>query len=346
MIKKQLTRRDFVRISAIGAGVLALGGMGVRELIRSGAATEVGETRAVLGTFVTIKLVDTDENRAKLAIADGFAEFERLSAVLSRHDQSSELAILNRTGLIENASPELLGVVQKAKYISEVTGGAFDVSVLPLLELYAESFADGGSPPSEKAIEAARELVDYRRIEVTDRRISLAAPGMRLTLDAVAKGYIVDHAAATLRARGFSRVLVAASGDMSLRGTREDNQPWKIGLTHPRALAGYYEVFQTTDDSIATSGDYENAFTPDFAWHHIIDPRLGHSPRELASATVIASDTALADALATSAMVLGVTDARSLFEKLPGVQAVLIDKNMKRHATSGFDVAVEILPGG
>ena len=344
MIDKKLSRRDFVRISAIGAGVLALGGIGVKELLASGGVREFSETRELLGTFITIKVVDAEPARAQNAIKEGFGEVERLSAILSRFDPNSDLAVLNRDGFIDNASPELLGVVQKAKYISDITAGAFDVSVLPLLNLYVDSFADGGSPPSEKDIAAAREYVNYQGIEVKDKRISLAVPGMCITLDGIAKGFVVDQATAMLRSHGFTRVLVAGSGDMSLRGDRDDGQPWKIGVTHPRAMAGYYEVFQTTNDSIATSGDYENTFTSDFTWNHIIDPRVGHSPRELASATVVASDTAYADALATSSMVLGVTDAISLLERLPGVEALLIDKNMNKHTTSGFEASVQVIP--
>ncbi|APV45485.1 thiamine biosynthesis lipoprotein [Dehalogenimonas formicexedens] len=344
MLKNKLTRRDFVRISAVGAGVLALGGVGIKELLATGGVKEVSETRELLGTFITIKLVDPEPEIAASAIREGFAEVERLSSIFSRFDPGSGLAMLNRDGYIDNAPPELLGIVQKAKYISGITGGAYDISVLPLLNLYVDSFAEGGSPPSDKQIDVAKDLVGYQGIEIKERRISLAAPGMCLTLDSIAKGFVVDQTASMLRNRGYSRVLVAGSGDMSLRGARDDGQPWKIGLTHPRALAGYYEVFQTTNDSIATSGDYENTFTPDFSWNHIIDPRIGHSPRELASATVIASDTAYADALSTSAMVMGKTDALSLLESLPGVEALLIDKNMNKYSTSGFQSAVQVVP--
>lgn len=339
-MKRQLNRRDFVRITALGAGALAIGGLGVRELLEAGAATETGETRALLGTHITLKIIDTEPERAQAAINDAFAEMGRLSAVLSRHDPASELSILNRDGVIDAASPELLGVIQKAKTYAEITGGAFDVSVLPLLKLYADNFADGGGPPTERAIAEQTELVDYRRIEITDRRIQLAAPGMALTLDGIAKGFVIDQAAALLRSRGLTQVLVEAGGDLSLRGMRQDGQPWKIGLVHPRALAGYYEVLQTSNDCLATSGDYENAFTPDYSWHHIIDPRLGHSPREVASATVIAPDTTYADALATASMVLGVSGAIDLLETLNGVEALLIDKNMNRHVTSGFYASV------
>lgn len=337
----KINRRDFVRITAVGAGVLALGGMGIRELVQSGSAREFAETRPLLGTFITIKLIDTEPSRATGAIEDAFAEIERLSRLLSRHDPASELSILNRNGRLANASPELVGVIQKAKTYSELTSGAFDVSVLPLLELYGRSFAEGGDPPVERDIQAARELVDYHSIELTDRDIRLAAPGMGLTLDGIAKGYVVDQAAILIRTRGLTQVMVEAGGDMSLRGMRQDGQAWKIGLTHPRALAGYYEVLQTSNDSLATSGDYENSFTADYSWHHIIDPRIGQSPRELASATVIAPDTAYADALATAAMVMGVSESLALFEKLPGVQALLIDKGMKRHTTTNYSVATD-----
>ena len=335
-MKKELNRREFVRISAISAGVLALGGIGVKEIIKAGEAREVSETRELLGTFITIKLIDTEMKHAKGAIEDAFSEIKRLSLVLSRHDPASELAILNRTGTIANASPELVGVVQKALAFTDLTGGAFDVSVLPLLTLFTDSFADGGEAPSEKSVDAALEKVGSRFIELNDRTISLAAPGMGLTLDGIAKGYVIDQAAALLRARGLTQVLVEAGGDMALRGMREDGEPWKIGVTHPRALAGYFEVIQTSNDCLATSGDYENAFTPDYSWHHIIDPRLGHSPREVASATVIAPDTTYADALATAAVVLGISESLALFEKLPGVQALLINKEMKSFSTSGF----------
>lgn len=335
-MKKELNRREFVRITAVGAGVLALGGWGVKELIESGTAREFAETQALLGTYITIKLIDTDSGQAAGAIEDAFAEIKRLSSILSRHDPASELSLLNNKSVINNASAELVGIVQKAKSLSDLTDGAFDASVLPLLKLYRDSFADGGDPPTEKAIDATRELVGCNNIEIKGRDIILTAPGMSLTLDGIAKGYVVDQAAGLLKSRGLTQVMVEAGGDMSLRGMRQDGQPWKIGLAHPRALAGYYEVLQTSNDCMATSGDYENAFTADYSWHHIIDPRLGHSPREVASATVIAADTAYADGLATAAMVMGVTDSLDLFERLPGVQALLIDKSMKNHTTSGF----------
>jgi len=161
-----------------------------------------------------------------------------------------------------------------------------------------------------------------------------------ITLDSIAKGYIVDLAADLLRERGnMSRVLVEAGGDMFLSGMRQDGNPWKIGVAHPRAISGYYEVISSSNGAIATSGDYESAFTSDYRYHHIIDPRVGLSPIELASATVLASDTTYADALATACIVMGKDEALALVEKLPDVEALLIDKELRSYRTSGFPTA-------
>ena len=134
-------------------------------------------------------------------------------------------------------------------------------------------------------------------------------------------------------------MLIEAGGDLSLRGMRQDGYPWRVGISHPRALSGYYEVLESSNGCIATSGDYEAAFTADYSYHHIIDPRTGSSPAELASATVLANDTTYADALSTAALVLGMTDALALLERLSGIEALLIDKELHSRRTSGFSSA-------
>lgn len=336
---KKMTRRSFIRITAIGAGVLAAGGMGLKALISSSGLDTYSETRRLLGTFITITLVDEDQARCVETVQDTFAEVERLSSILSRHDASSELSRLNSTGRLAGASSELVAVLERAQYCAELTGGAFDVTVKPLVELYQDHFAHYGAPPDAAAVAQTRQLVGYQMLNIKGRDVALAKTGMGITLDGIAKGYIVDQAAALLRARGLTRVLVEAGGDLSLRGMRQDGHPWRVGISHPRALAGYYEVLESSNGCIATSGDYEAAFTADYSYHHIIDPRTGSSPTELASATVLANDTTYADALSTAALVLGMNDALALLERLSGVEALLIDKELHSRTTSGFSVA-------
>ena len=338
-MKKKMTRRDFVRITAIGAGVLAVGGIGIKTLLIGDQLERYSETRRLLGTFISIAIVDSDEAMAKGNIQDTFAEIERLANILSRHDPSSELSRLNRNGHLTNASAELVSVLEQAQDCSELTSGAFDVTVLPLVKLYQSHFTQHNSPPDAETVAQARRLIGYKMLSLKGRDITLASQGMSVTLDGIAKGYIVDQAAALLKARGMTRVLVEAGGDLSLRGMRDDGHPWRVGIIHPRAITGYYEIVESSNGCITTSGDYEAAFTSDYSYHHIIDPRTGSSPTELASATVLANDTTYADALSTAALVLGMNDTLALLEKMPGVEALLINKELNSRKTSGFSRA-------
>ena len=337
-MKKTVTRRDFLRLTAIGAGLAAAGGIGWNKAL-GGFGPELkrySETRKLLGTYVTIIVIDTDESGPADTVKDAFAEIERLSGLLSRYNPSSELSRLNGSGQLRHASGELVSVLEQARHYAELTAGAFDVTVAPLVDLYRTHFADYDAPPDDDAVAEARRLVGYQMSTLEGNDVALLKPGMGITLDGIAKGYIVDQTVALLKARGMSRVLVAASGDLSLCGRREDKQPWRIGIRHPRALSGYYRVLEQGRGGMATSGDYEAAFTADFRYHHIIDPRSGLSPAELCSATVLAGDATTADALSVAAMVLGMTEGMELLERLPGVEALLIDKHMNSRATSGF----------
>jgi thiamine biosynthesis lipoprotein len=337
-MKKSVNRRDFLRLTAIGAGVLVAGGIGFKQFLSSSGLElqRYSETRKLLGTLVTITLIDTDGSRAANTVGDTFAEIERLSGLLSRHDPSSELSRLNNTGRLAGASGELVSVLERARYYAQLTGGAFDVTVGPLVDLYSTHFARYNAPPDTTAVAEARQLVGYQMLTLKGSDVVLLKPGMGITLDGIAKGYIVDQAVALLKARGMARVLVEAGGDLSLRGLRQDGHPWRVGIHHPRALTGYYQVLEQSSGAMATSGDYEAAFTADFRYHHIIDPRTGSSPMGLSSATVLASDAASADALSTAALVLGMTKGLELLERLAGVEALLIDKQMTSRVTSGF----------
>jgi thiamine biosynthesis lipoprotein len=332
---KKISRRKFVRITAIGAGILAVGGFSLKETLKESGIQAYEETRPLLGTYITIKAIDIDEDKAKTAIIDTFAEINRLSSILSRHDPASELYRLNNNKQIIGASTELVAVLEKAQQYSELTEGAFDVTVMPLLDIYQTSFKKKNGAPDTAALNEAGSLVGYKMIKISGHDVVLEKDGA-VTLDGIAKGYIVDKAATCLRERMMNRVIVEAGGDLSLSGTREDGQPWRVGITHPRAMGGYYEVFESSSGCLATSGDYENSFTSDYRYHHIIDPRQGLCPTELASASVLANDTSYADALSTACLVLGTQKALALVESLPGVEALLIDKDLINYKTRGF----------
>jgi len=159
---------------------------------------------------------------------------------------------------------------------------------------------------------------------------------MSITLDGIAKGFIVDEGVAVIKQFGYENVLVEAGGDLMGLGEKAPQSPWKIGLQNPREpLGNLTTTFKIENQAMATSGDYMQAFTPDFVNNHIIDPRVGHSSPEFASATIFAPSATLADGIATAVMVMGNTGLQFI-ENLPGCQAFLITKDSKVLKTSGF----------
>ncbi|HAS05231.1 MAG TPA: FAD:protein FMN transferase, partial [Dehalococcoidia bacterium] len=251
-------------------------------------------------------------------------------------DSRSELYSLNRNGHIDGASDDLISILKSSIQYSEVTGGLFDVTALPLLELNQESFNNNNSPPDVGTIAEVKSLVGYQAININGNDITLRKTGAHITLDSIAVGYIVDKAAALLGQGDVNNVLINGGGEIYPRGTKNDGKLWTIGIANPRDNSGYLSVIDSGDWAISTSGDYEAYFTDDYLYNFIIDPRTGISPTELASATVIAKNTIEADALSTACIIMGKNDALNLIESLPGTEVLLVDKNMSCYRSSGF----------
>ena len=193
--------------------------------------------------------------------------------------------------------------------------------------------------PTPESVERAVDRVDYRALRFEEQGVQLDNDGMRITLDGIGKGYVVDRAVDVLRSRGFPNVLVDAGGDLVAGGEHGHGRPWRLGIRHPRGGLGVQARFDTRDRAVATSGDYMQPFAENFSQHHILDPRSGRSAPELASCTVVAEDAVRADALATLVMVLGLRRGRSLLEDLPGCEGYLITKRLDVVRTSGFEVS-------
>lgn len=333
--KRKLGRRDMLRISAVAAGGLGIASWGASTWAHSGRLNEVLETRVLMGSPAQLRLLTADPRRARAAIEAAFSEMERLEGVLSRFRPSSELSQLNRSGRLQTADAGMLQVVERALSYGRLTEGAFDISVEPLLAAYRVASENGGGSSSAE-IERLRSRVDYKSIRVQGRRIEFSQPGMAITLDGIAKGFIIDQGAASLRQHGFDQVLVEVGGDM-LAG-QHAKHAWRVGIRTPRAgansaLLGTASLLQR---ALATSGDYLNAFSQDFSLHHILAPTTGRSPLELASVSVLAPTAMDADALSTAVMVLGAEAGLGLVEGLPGVEALLVDKDMRIRRSSGF----------
>lgn len=329
----RISRRSFLQIIAVGAVAGATAKLGFDAL---SAPDPVSATRLLMGTVVNLTIISDDKAAAQGAIDATLTRMTELEGVLSRFQPQSQLSQLNQTGRLAYAHPALLGLIAQARQLSDQSGGAFDITIKPLVDLY-QQHQTTDSLPAQAAIAAALQKVDYRAIQIDGNRIVFKRPGMAITLDGIAKGYIVDEGVAVLKTAGFGDVLVEAGGDLLASGQKSAGEAWQIGIQSPRtARPGLLALLDVQNRAVATSGDYMQAFSADMAQHHILDPRTGYSSPELASATVIAPSAMLADGLATTAMVLGSKDGLILVEQLPGCDACLIDKTLQQFNTVNF----------
>ncbi|GAH67463.1 unnamed protein product, partial [marine sediment metagenome] len=258
----------------------------------------------------------------------------------------------------EVVSAELAGLIDEALEVSAKSGGAFDPTVFPLLELWGfyDSTECERKMPSEEEIEEVLALVDYRLVTIKGDTVRFdpermqgvllvlragspagyVVTGWGMDLGGIAKGYAVDRAVKVLREQGIERGIVDAGGDILCFGHKRNG--WSIGIRHPRSANPNETigVIRVDSGAIATSGDYENYFEVEgIRYHHLIDPATGMPAREAISATVIAPTATQADAWATALFVLG-EEGITLLEGLEGFEGsiVLEDKNIL--TTKGF----------
>jgi thiamine biosynthesis lipoprotein len=330
MKQHRLSRRDFIKITALAGGVIVGGGL--LHLSWDPKCVIVRDTRLLMGTVIDITLVAESDRSGRIALSTAFSEMERLTHIFNYREINSQLGQLNQNGKLDGAAAELTNLLDRAKHYGDISSGAFDITVLPALEALQD-----GRPITQ----AHLALIDYRNVEVQAGQIRFMIPGMRVTLDGIAKGRVVDGGVAALKSLDYENILVEAGGDLLANGVHPDGSLWKIGVVNPRPSTGnrWLTTLHVNDRAVATSGDYMNTFTSDYSLNHIIDPRTGLSPAELSSATVIASSVMEADALATTLMVLGVTDGLALVRRLPGVEALLATKALTIYRSDGFPTA-------
>lgn len=278
-----------------------------------------------MGARASMTLYHPDRATALDAMASVLDEVERLERLFSLHRADSALARLNRDGVVEAVSPDFVRLFADASRISALTGGAFDVTVQPLWKLYADHFANptadpAGPPPA--AVAAARALIDYRAVLTEPGRVALGRPGMAVTLNGIAQGYITDQAAALLRNRGFEHVLLNL-GESTAIGCRPDSHGWQIGISDPDDRSRILTTLTVTDGAVATSAPAGLRFGNSTPFHHLLDPHTGRSASHWASITVTAPSTTIADGLSTAFAVLPRNDMPAILKAAGATAAYL-----------------------
>ncbi len=297
----------------------------------------VRRARPLMGTLVGVSVRGWNRDALERAIRGAFAEMERLEAILSEWRPDSVVSRVNRSAS-EAPVPvptELVEVMEIAARVSQASAGAFDSTWAALSELWRLDEPDF-RPPDAAAVAAARKLVDYREVvlDVEKQTVFLRRRGMRLGLGGIAKAYIAERAADLAVAAGVRDILIDAGGDVVARG-RNGERPWSVGVRDPRSATRLIATVDLNDEVISTSGDYERFVEVDgHRYHHLLDPRTGYPASASQSATVVAPDGALAEALSTALFVLG-PPGLAMVSGFAGTAAFLVDGDGLAHFTPG-----------
>jgi thiamine biosynthesis lipoprotein len=301
-----LSRRRFIRITGIAAGLSLAELAGSR---RPAAATLLHHWQGIaLGADASLQLYHPDPIEAGRLIADALAEVRRLEQIFSLYQKSSALCRLNRTGSLTNPPQELVELLSDCSRFFHASGGAFDPTVQPLWDLYAGHFSQADSDPNgppAAAIDRARAKLGFASVAFDGNEVRFLRPGMALTLNGIAQGYITDRVAELLRARGVAHTLVDM-GETRALDNHPAGRPWVVGLEDPRVENGILRRVDIDNQAIATSGGYGTQFDAAGRFNHIFDPATGRCAGRYLSVSVIAPRATIADALSTALSVMPV----------------------------------------
>jgi thiamine biosynthesis lipoprotein len=295
------------------------------------------KTEPIMGTDVSITVVAPSAAEGEAAIDAGLAEVHRLDEMMSLYKDQSEVSRVNAAAGKQpvRVSPDMIEIVEAAKRTSELSNGVFDITIGPLVVLWQMRLKEN-SVPTDAEIARIKPLVNYRNL-VVDKNAStlfLKRQGMIIDLGGM-KGFIADKVAAVLKARGVRNALIALAGDIWALGRRENNEPWSVGVQHPREHDKILMTLDLTDKYISTSGDYERfVIREKKRYHHIIDPRTGKPSRGVISATLIGQNGAFTDSLAKAPFILGPEQGLAIVRKA-GIEAIIVDESGTVYETEG-----------
>jgi len=335
-----IDRRSFLKLSGLlGVGVAAGAILpGPSEAVRFDRRNfKVSKTSLAMGTYVSMTLVHPSRDEAEEAMNLAFQEIDRYAGLMNRYDESTPVGHLNKEGRLKDLHPEVAKVVEKALYYHQLTRGSFDITVKPAIDLFKEKL--GRKPqvlPTERELEQVLRLIGSQMLELKGHSLSFLLPGMGITLDGIAKGYIVDKAAEMLSKNHVQNYLVNAGGDIRTRGSNPEEKPWSVAIQDPFKRKEYPDIIRMGDGAVATSGNYEVYFDQEKMFHHIVNPATGLSPEALTSVSVLAPTTTEADALSTSVFVMEPHTGIRFIENLPDCECLVIDRKGRLMKSKGW----------
>jgi thiamine biosynthesis lipoprotein len=335
-----MDRRAFLRLSGLlGLGVTSGAILpATAEAVKFNNKTyKVSETRAAMGTYVSMTLFHSSRDKAEEAMGYAFEEIDRLTGLMNRFDHATAVAQLNNEGYQNDIPPEVAEVIASSLNYYQISHGAFDISVKPVIDLFQKNFAEKKTTlPENTELDKALKLVGSDKIELKGRVIRFKKPGVGITLDGIAKGYIVDRASTALTRYQVKDHLINAGGDIRTSGASRDKKHWTVAIQDPQKKKEYPDIIQMTGGAVATSGNYEVYFDREKMFHHIVNPKTGMSPHSSDSVSVLADTAMNADALSTSVFVMKPDAGVRFINSIPNCECLVMSRTGKIIKTPGW----------
>jgi thiamine biosynthesis lipoprotein len=321
MQNRDLTRRRMITIAASAAGSAFLSGGRTAQ-----AVEPVRWHGSALGAQVSIEIHHPDRAEALRLVERSVLEVRRLEQQFSLYRADSAIRTLNRTGILVAPDADMVALLQASLVFADLTGGAFDPTVQPLWQLYADHFAadePGPEGPSPQQLAEALTRVGHGGLLVSEDRIALTRRGAAITLNGIAQGYATDRVVDRLRQAGLTTTLVNM-GEIRAIGTRPEGAPWRVGLADPDKPGALTETVELVDRAVATSAGAGFRFDSKGQFTHLFDPATGRSPSRYATVSVIAPTATEADALSTAFSLMPLSRIQNVVAVCPNLQARVV----------------------
>lgn len=303
-------------------------------------AKYITNSGTVYGTIYSIKYESPDGKDLQTEIDE---EFRKYTLIFSHYEKNSTISKVNRNEEVV-LEPEFINCFKKAREVSEITGGAFDITAGPLINAWGFGPEDRQKMTQEK-VDSLKELTGYKKMQLTDGKIVKENPAMQLNMSAIAKGYTCDLIGDFLAQKGCKNYMVDIGGEVVAKGINNKGNPWTILIRKPNEdplIVDESAVIRLPDHALATSGNYFNFYEENGKkYAHTIDPASGYPVQHsLLSSTVLAEDCMTADAYATAFMVLGKEAGIEVQKKVPGLEIYFIyaddEGNNQIYMSEGF----------
>jgi len=334
-----------------GVGLLAVAGLLGVALAAQAQAPPVARPRAraytrqahLMGSHFTFTAVSSDDSLAWRALRAGLRETQRIDHLCSYWDSTSQVVKINRLAGVRPVvvDQEVFDLIQRTLKISQLSGGAFDITFASGDKIYQFDKQAHASLPDSATVRHSVRRIGWQkvRLDAATRSVFLPEKGMRLNLAGILQGYGVRRAQEIMKKMGIAGGLINGSGDVYCWGRQPDGSAWRIAIGDPARPHTVSSWLTVSDLAVVTAGNYEQYFTVGGRYYgHIINPHTGYPATGLRSVTIICPDVELADALDDAVFVLGPVDGLALINRLKGVSCTLIDDNEKTLVSKGMQL--------